>query len=76
MPAQSHGSPAERCGQKAPRPGRQLWGKGQGQEESAYLLVRVGDNEVVGDGVDGEGRHRAAVHGHCAVMLQGRRTAR
>lgn len=79
VPARSQGSPVEQRIQKAPRPGGEPQGRGWGHEgcdlDCSYLLVRVGDNEVVGDGVDGEGRHRAAVHGHHAVMLEGRRTA-
>lgn len=41
-----------------------------GDAELKELLVRVGDKKVVGGWVDGEGRHRAAVGGHRAVVLE------
>lgn len=44
------------------------------RRHSSHLLVRVGDKKVVGCWVDGEGCHRAAVGGHRAVVLKGRKT--
>lgn len=67
-------TPAAPAKPKCPEAREKGTGKGAGprelEQESSYLLVRVGNDEVVGAGVDGEGRYGAVVGGHHAVMLQ------